>query len=248
MKMLENHAVELEHLESLLSVASVVELKSQLENITRKLGFNHFSCGVMDLAPETRVPSFRLLSCYPEDWQAHYNANSYFEEDPVITHTIRHRKPLPAIWPVPGVLNEPLHHRLFSEAADFGMSSGVTVSSQGANQVSVLSLSSEWTLSQIKGELPKALGFAQLLACYLQEVWNRLAEPATFYKACKLSGRELECLHWASVGKTSWEIARILNISERTVVFHIGRAVKKMDVSNRRQAVAKAITMGYIHP
>lgn len=244
----ENHLPELARLEGLLAVESVGALQRQLEIIIGQLGFDHFSCGVMRQDAATRMPSVHLLSCYPQDWQAHYAAHHYFEQDPVIAHTIRHRKPLPVIWSEPGTLADPVHDRIFSEAFDFGLRSGVTVSCQGVDQVGVLSLSSDRNLAAIRGELPRALGSAQLLACYLQEVWNRLGGQIAPHRAFSLSQRELECLHWAAAGKTSWEIARILSIAERTVVFHIGRAVEKLQVSNRRQAVAKAITSGLITP
>ncbi len=64
----------------------------------------------------------------------------------------------------------------------------------------------------------------------------------------ELSDREKECLFWASEGKTSWEIATILGISERTVNFHLTQVTNKTDSKNRSQAIAKGITSGIIVP
>jgi DNA-binding CsgD family transcriptional regulator len=47
-------------------------------------------------------------------------------------------------------------------------------------------------------------------------------------------------------GKTNWEIARILGLTERTVRFHAGSIFKKLDVSSRTQAVARAMAKGLI--
>jgi DNA-binding CsgD family transcriptional regulator len=55
-----------------------------------------------------------------------------------------------------------------------------------------------------------------------------------------LSPRELEVLDWLKRGKTSWDIAKILNISERTVNYHVNNIVQKLDVTNRLQAVFEA--------
>jgi LuxR family quorum-sensing system transcriptional regulator CciR len=55
-----------------------------------------------------------------------------------------------------------------------------------------------------------------------------------------LSDRERDCLSWASLGKSSWEIGRIFSISEHTAVFHIKNAMRKLGTSNRVLAVAKA--------
>ena len=61
-----------------------------------------------------------------------------------------------------------------------------------------------------------------------------------------LSEREAEVLRWAMDGKTNWEISAILNISERTVKFHVQNAMHKLDASTRSQAVAIAIRQGVI--
>jgi len=62
----------------------------------------------------------------------------------------------------------------------------------------------------------------------------------------ELTERELECLRWTASGKTSWEISIILSISESTVIFHIKNAIEKLQVTNRSQAVAKAIAQSRI--
>ena len=54
-----------------------------------------------------------------------------------------------------------------------------------------------------------------------------------------LSLREMEILQWVSIGKTNPEIGSILEISEFTVKNHMQRVFKKLDVSNRAQAVGK---------
>lgn len=58
-----------------------------------------------------------------------------------------------------------------------------------------------------------------------------------------LSPREFEVLHWLKRGKTSWEIAQILGISERTVNYHINNILRKLDATNRSQAVSEAANL-----
>lgn len=55
-----------------------------------------------------------------------------------------------------------------------------------------------------------------------------------------LSPRELEVLMWLKLGKTSWDIAVILRISERTVNYHVSNILQKLDVASRLQAVSAA--------
>lgn len=63
-----------------------------------------------------------------------------------------------------------------------------------------------------------------------------------------LTGRELQCLDWVSRGKTSWETATILGLSERTVNFHLRNACRKLDVYGRQACVARAIHLGLLAP
>lgn len=54
-----------------------------------------------------------------------------------------------------------------------------------------------------------------------------------------LSDRESEILHWVGNGKTNYEIGMILGISPFTVKNHLQRIFRKIDVSNRAQAVSR---------
>jgi len=61
-----------------------------------------------------------------------------------------------------------------------------------------------------------------------------------------LTSRELECMHWAALGKTSWEIGVIIGLTERTINFHIARACEKLGVHRRQAAVTIALQRGLL--
>ncbi len=61
-----------------------------------------------------------------------------------------------------------------------------------------------------------------------------------------LSPREKEILKWLKVGKSSWDISVILDITERTVNFHIDNVKQKLNAVSRAQAVAIAMGLGLI--
>ncbi len=65
---------------------------------------------------------------------------------------------------------------------------------------------------------------------------NPVEQPAE-----SLSGREVECLRWSAAGKSSEEIAIILELSAHTVVGYLKSAMRKLDSVNRMQAVARAL-------
>lgn len=62
-----------------------------------------------------------------------------------------------------------------------------------------------------------------------------------------LTDRELDCLRWAAIGKTSWEIGVILGIVERTANFHIHNACCKLQVHGRQAAITAAIQAGWLN-
>lgn len=80
---------------------------------------------------------------------------------------------------------------------------------------------------------------ARLARIAREEVWPREVD---------LTQRELDVLTWSARGKTSDEIAGILDLSKRTVDFHMDNARAKLGVTTRIQAVVKAISGKLIEP
>ncbi len=62
----------------------------------------------------------------------------------------------------------------------------------------------------------------------------------------KLTQREIDILNWVTAGKTDWEIATILQLSHKTVNFHIEKAKRKIGFSSRIAAIAVALRDGLI--
>jgi LuxR family quorum-sensing system transcriptional regulator SolR len=61
-----------------------------------------------------------------------------------------------------------------------------------------------------------------------------------------MTARESEILAWVAAGKSDWAIGRILNISGKTVNFHVENAKRKLGVGTRVQAVIAAMRSGLI--
>jgi DNA-binding response OmpR family regulator len=76
----------------------------------------------------------------------------------------------------------------------------------------------------------------------------RVARSDLWPRSVGLNDREIETLTWAARGKTSAEIAELLDLSKRTVDFHIENARAKLGVSTRIQAAVKAATGRLIEP
>lgn len=59
-----------------------------------------------------------------------------------------------------------------------------------------------------------------------------------------LAPREKEVLIWAAKGKTSWETAKLLGLSDKTVKAYLGNAFRRLAVQNKTQAVALCMAQG----
>jgi DNA-binding NarL/FixJ family response regulator len=81
----------------------------------------------------------------------------------------------------------------------------------------------------------------------VQIIRNRLAhsassEPVRF----ALTGREIEALTWVARGKSSADISVLMDVSERTVNFHISNVIRKLGVATRVQAAIRCALLGLI--
>ena len=109
---------------------------------------------------------------------------------------------------------------------------------------------------------PQHAYIAELLVPYVHTAWAR----TRYYESTKtamtaatvpssvtsgvgnriLTGRELEILHWVYEGKSNMEIGMILGISGLTVKNHVQNILRKLNVQNRTQAVAKGLSLNLL--
>lgn len=182
-----------------------------------------------------------VLTTYPDAWLRRYQEARHEARDPVIKSLST--SALPVDWD--GMKGR---HVVLDEAREHGLAGGITVSvTASGGQRALLSLAT--------GRPPErgavdhaAAGLVLLTALHVHEALQRIGQAPQPGALPQLTQRERECLQWAASGKTSWEISTILSISERTVIFHVGNATKKLNAANRRQAVVRALSLGLIDP
>jgi DNA-binding NarL/FixJ family response regulator len=63
-----------------------------------------------------------------------------------------------------------------------------------------------------------------------------------------LTNRETEVLTLVSKGFTNKEVASALDLSSKTIEFHLKNVYTKLEVSGRSEAISYAISKGYIVP
>lgn len=213
---------------------------------TRDLDFDYYLFGGYYPIVESLV----ISSSFPDEWRLRYDQNNYVSIDPVVRHCWSESSPV--MWDrldyADGKQGE-RERTLMKEAREFGLRSGISIPIHGAGaEGCMLSLASEKDSISLTAQDQTGL---QLVAQSMHDVAKRIISRSSASQARitdKLSPREMECLSWTARGKTSWAIARILEVSENTVTFHLRNAIKKLEVTNRSHAVAKAISLSKITP
>lgn len=189
--------------------------------------------------PQTRRDEVRLISTYPRPWTDHYAESRYERLDPVIRRTLSY--PEPFKWSEHAGLGRlsKRQQQLFDEAAEFGIRCGLTIpihDNRGA--VAAVTFAADACRLPFRRRIETHTRVLQLMAMYFHaHARNRLTDER-IVDGVALSPREFECLQWAAMGKSAWDIGCILGISRRTVVFHLENAKAKLGVRSTCQAVA----------
>ena len=221
-------------------------LTAILKSHCDRLGFDSF---IYALRVPTRLSesTVHLIKGYPDEWLDRYFVRGYYDLDPVIAHASR--RVVPARWQDLAPAAGSGARNVMNEATEFGLRSGLSMPIHSPRgELGILSFAHDRPTPRSTEIVDQALQQVQWLAGYLHEAARRVLGLTDPSSAARLTNRERECLRWAADGKTSWEIARLLSKSERTVNFHLNNAMAKLNVCNRQHAIAKAVTEGIIGP
>jgi len=228
------------------AASNVAQVESACRQVAQALGFEHFIFGFRTPISLTHPCQF-ILSGYPRAWREHYDKNSYLAIDPVITRALT--TILPFSWDELDK-GDPRVARLFEEAAQHGLCHGFSVPVHGGHgEGGVLSLARpQPPLPQEAGERQHLFQQAQWFAAVLQTKLRGFVHEEADAPTRPLTPREHDCLRLAAEGHSAQDIARVLSIAERTVVFHLNHAEEKLGATRRQQAVARGVALGQIEP
>ncbi|WP_020400045.1 helix-turn-helix transcriptional regulator [Kordiimonas gwangyangensis] len=219
------------------SATSIDALSAAFQEVNTSLGFDHFAClssvefGAM---PEGAV----FLSGGASEWSDIYLEEHFGRTDRVLQISLREN--MPVRWdkenPLVGLADASGEPSVL-----FGITVPIHMIGSFPGTVNVVGRTNEIA--------PEAEYAVQLMSVYLHDAALRLAkeEDKPMRPAIRLTPRERECLQWVAAGKTDWEIAAILSLSERTVHNHIEGAKSKLEATSRVQAVVKAFLRNLIY-
>ncbi|MFT6914846.1 MAG: LuxR family quorum-sensing system transcriptional regulator SolR [Motiliproteus sp.] len=226
--------------EPLLLAETLETFSDLMEKLARQIGFDHFAFGLKSPYPLTS-PKTQLVNNYPQQWQKSYSDNKYLAIDPTVQHGLRSTQPL--IW------KEDLYtfaRPMWEEARSFGLNHGWAQAYRDAHgNIGMLTLVRSNEIISTTELIDKS---AQLswLTQQAHASFSNIMHSGTQKDTTRLTQREIEILRWTAEGKTSSEAAIILNITTRTVNFHLNNASAKFGSANKTAAVVQAALMGLL--
>lgn len=179
-----------------------------------------------------------LAATYSREWVEHYKAECFVDIDPAIQ--IGLRRMLPIDWDEFHRKEEKVR-RLFGEAGEFGLGRhGISLPVHGrSGDRALISITSEAPDRDWQHLRFHYMRDFQLIAIHMHQTILHL-EGGQGAEHAALSPRERECLQWIAEGKTYWECAMILGLSEHTVRCYLESARHKLGAANNTHAVNKA--------
>jgi len=177
----------------------------------------------------------------PTEWARHHRRMGYTTVDPLVQ--VAQRRATPCSWSeamadFPEGSGEQTIH---AERLSHGVADGLLVPIHTKNGYA--------GLVSISAQASFAMPAIHALAVISLVVHNQLSALLRSDPGDQedFTAREIECLKWAAAGKSDAEIATILELSPKTVNFHIEGAKRRMNAASRTHAVASAIRSGLIH-
>lgn len=229
---------------SVLQSRSRDDFRDEVVRFTQQLGFSTVSAMVV-IDHTLRTSDFLVIDNTPAEFIEAFNDPMAGRRDPVQQHC--KRSSVPIIWDRQTYVDSGTGE-LWEQQAEFGYRTGVALALHLPDgRHFQLAVDREQALPSGSTDLQRLVADLQLFAVCAVDTAMRVLVPEPLRpERPALTPRELEALRWTMEGKTAWELGRILGITERTAVLHLGNAMRKLGCSNKHQAVLKALRLGLI--
>lgn len=177
---------------------------------------------------------------FPEEWLTMYCEGGFALKDPVVLYNIKD-SPGPFFWSDSlRVYSGRAHRGLMNDATEFGLRYGVAsgIKSPEKGVASIFSFSGDRDRFR-----ERHLKLLDMVTPHVHQALLRLVSGAQ-NQPHGLSARELEVLALMKKGISYPQVSNHLNISLRTVKYHVRNIKDKLDAVNKAHAIAIAAEIG----
>jgi LuxR family quorum-sensing system transcriptional regulator CciR len=226
----------------ILDTTTLEALQAALEMVCDVMGFSYYAFAHhIDVRRAGIQPL--LLHNYPTSWADYYAEHDLGRCDPVRRQSHRTNRGFSWSAAAKSPILTPADRAMLEAGEKHGLGAGFTVPGHIPGVVS-----GSCTFVVLPGQsLPDdQLYSAQLIGQLAFDQANQLSGGIPLARREILTDQQRECLCWASLGKTDWEISRIMDIARGTVVQHMKNARERLGVGTRTALVSHSLRDGII--
>lgn len=237
------HAHQIELLsQTILDSLSIDALYEAIDKVAHALGFDRFALSV-EVGLGGDAGTSVLVHSYPASWADIYVGFNLAATDPVrrageSSLSGFRWSEISQIIPM-----TPMEQVTFDTGRKHGMVDGFTVPRHLPGMVTG---SCTFVTSTDQGLPEEQLIVADSLGAIAIAQASRLSGWRKPVTKARLTDRQRDCVLWAARGKTDWEIAQILGISQDTVIQHLKEARERYDARKRASLILYALFEGLI--
>lgn len=231
-------------LEGIAKLEAAEQIPALLRRVAESYGLKtaaYLGTGTLDRRLPLHEPYIAVT--YAPEWVERYRIRGYLKIDPAIQVGLR--RLLPIDWDEFGDGDDALR-QFFGEASEFGLGRrGMSFPVHGyCGDRALFSVTADFSNREWQWAQRTAFRHFPLIALHLHEAVLRT--EGVLREQPHLSRREVECLQWTSEGKTVWECATILALSQHTVRCYLESARHKLGASSNTHAVSLALKSGLL--
>jgi LuxR family quorum sensing-dependent transcriptional regulator len=223
--------------ESLNSAGSQRCVIARVTDFLQQFGFSAFGLTRLPRAAGGELDV--ILDAWPEGWSEHYREAGLFRHDPMVQHSLSAQDVFAWDEVPKDYLGNPKAAAVPHDAAAFEMREGLCVPMPSA-----LGVGSMWMGGAKLERAPGLRRVARLLAYHVCQAVEGLPPAPAGMRA--LTVRESDVLSWIAAGKTTRDVAAILEISEHTVGEHLKNIRRKLGTSNNTHSTVRALQLGLL--
>lgn len=232
--------------QKLRTLESSAQLTQLLDALSISAGFTQYRMALRLPTQHLGKPDLLIYSNCDPDWIDRYKEEKMASQDPILYLAMQQNAPI--VWSKLSDFSILPHDAEFimTEAKKYGLCNGISFPLRGPHgEFGVFSFITD---DPNQDNIERHSAHLSLIVNHVLDTALRISYRKIRKQFVPLSNRELECLFWAAEGKTSAEIAIILNFAECTANFHLKSAIGKLGASNRTHAIIIACMAGLIQP
>lgn len=231
----------LEIINECISCENTVDAINIMNKTNTLINFNNAIYGLARLNSNGTINNYDTINfSYPSEWLVLYQTKRFHEKDPIAKENFSNFRL--QYW-ADTYKKHQIDKEFICKSEDFNLTNGYASGTINHSRT-------EGGLLSMAGEMqrhPRNDYILNNVSPHLHVAFSNVLHKQNKHKTLlQISIREKEVLNWVKNGKSTWDISMILNISERTVKYHMNNIMTKLDAVSRSHAVAIALAKGLI--